>query len=402
MSTADAAADIVARIQPDLVALRRHLHQIPELGLHLPLTQQAVLEALAGLDIEITTGEGLSSVVGVIRGRAPLADGEERRVVLLRGDMDALPVREEVDVAYRSRHEGRMHACGHDLHVAGLVGAARILCERVEELRSDVVLMFQPAEEGPGGAAPMIAEGLLDAAGRRVDVAYALHVVAAQYPLGTWFSRPGPLMASADHATVRVIGEGGHGSAPHRSKDPIPVACEMVLALQTRVTRAIDIFDPVVVTVGKFVAGTKDNIIPDEAVFETTIRAFSPQARAAIETEIRRTVAGIAQGHGVDVEIDFVPWYPVTVNDAAEYDFTRETIVDLFGADRYTLFPEPEAGSEDFAFVAEEVPSCYVFISAAVGDWENAPDNHSPRAAFDDSVLGDCALLLAELALRRF
>ena len=152
MSAADAAnpaidpADIAARIEPDLVALRRHLHQIPELGLDLPLTQQAVLEALAGLDIEITTGEGLSSVVGVIRGRAPLEDGAERRVVLLRGDMDALPVREEVDVAYRSRHEGQMHACGHDLHVAGLVGAARILCERVEELLQDAGIIRNRAK----------------------------------------------------------------------------------------------------------------------------------------------------------------------------------------------------------------------------------------------------------------
>ncbi|NLJ53427.1 MAG: amidohydrolase [Intrasporangiaceae bacterium] len=402
MTGAGGAEVVARRIHPELVSLRRKLHAHPELGLDLPLTQRAVLDALEGLDIEITLGEGLSSVVGVIRGRAPLPEGEQRPVVLLRGDMDALPVVEEVDVPYAARN-GLMHACGHDLHVAALVGAARILVESADRLTSDVVLMFQPGEEGPGGAAPMIEEGLLDVAGRRVDAAYALHVVSAQYPRGVWFSRPGPLMASADGVTVRVLGEGGHGSAPHRSKDPIPAACEMVLALQTRVTRAFDIFDPVVLTVGRFAAGTKDNIIPDEAEFAVTVRAFSSEARARAEQEIRQVVEGIAAAHGLGVEIDYESGYPVTVNDDSEYEFTRRTIVDLFGAERYELFPDPEAGAEDMSFVLNEVPGCYVFISACASDDPgSAPDNHSPRAAFDDSVLGDCALLLAELALRRF
>ena len=402
MTGAGGAEVVARRIHPELVSLRRKLHAHPELGLDLPLTQRAVLDALEGLDIEITLGEGLSSVVGVIRGRAPLPEGEQRPVVLLRGDMDALPVVEEVDVPYAARN-GLMHACGHDLHVAALVGAAQILVESADRLTSDVVLMFQPGEEGPGGAAPMIEEGLLDVAGRRVDAAYALHVVSAQYPRGVWFSRPGPLMASADGVTVRVLGEGGHGAAPQRSKDPIPAACERVLALQTRVTRAFDIFDPVVLTVGRFAAGTKDNIIPDEAEFAVTVRAFSSEARARAEQEIRQVVEGIAAAHGLGVEIDYESGYPVTVNDDSEYEFTRRTIVDLFGAERYERFPDPEAGAEDMSFVLNEVPGCYVFISACASDDPgSAPDNHSPRAAFDDSVRGDCALLLAELALRRF
>lgn len=402
MTPVGGSAELAQRIHPDLVSLRRRLHANPEVGLDLPQTQRMILDALEGLDIEITLGESLSSVVGVIRGRAPLPEGQERPVVLLRGDMDALPVIEEVDVPYAATN-GLMHACGHDLHVAALVGAARILVAAADRLTSDVVLMFQPGEEGPGGAQPMIEEGLLDAAGRRVDAAYALHVVSAQYPRGVWFSRPGTLMASADAVTVRVLGEGGHGSAPHRSRDPIPAACEMVLALQTRVTRALHIFDPVVVTVGRFTAGTKENIIPDVAEFAATIRAFSPEARARVEAEIRQAVEGIAAAHGLGVEVDYVPGYPVTVNDPAEYEFTRDTIIDLFGADRYELYPEPEAGAEDMSFVLEQVPGCYVFISACMSeDPDSAPDNHSPRAAFDDAVLGDSALLLAELALRRF
>jgi hippurate hydrolase len=401
--------ELAAALGPDLIALRRRLHRIPELGLALPLTQQAVLEALAGLDLEITLGESLSSVVAVLRGRGGARGAEagpagkaERPVVLLRGDMDALPVTEDLPLDFVSEHIGLMHACGHDLHVAGLVGAARILHELRDELEGDVVFMFQPGEEGPGGAKPMIDEGLLEAAGRRVDAAYALHVFSSEHPLGTWFGRPGPLMAAADEIKVRVVGEGGHGSQPFRAKDPIPVACEIVVALQTLVTRQFDVFDPVVITVGKFVGGTKDNIIPDDAVFEATLRSLSEPARAEMARKIEQLATGLAQAHGLRAEIEYLPGYPVTVNDEAEYAFAKDTIVDVFGADRYVHQRDPEMGAEDFAFVGQEVPSAYVNLSACPApDHASAPDNHSPRADFDDSVVPDGAALLAELALRR-
>lgn len=393
--------DLASSIGPELIALRRRLHQVPEIGMDLPLTQRAVLEALDGLDLEITLGRELSSVVAVLRGRGG-DTAATRPVVLLRGDMDALPVTEDLPLDYVSRHVGAMHACGHDLHVAGLVGAARILHELRDELEGDVVFMFQPGEEGPGGAEPMIAEGLLDVAGRRVDAAYALHVYSSEQPLGMWFGRPGPLMAAADEVYVRVVGEGGHGSAPSRAKDPIPVACEIVVALQTLVTRGFDVFDPVVITVGKFVGGTKDNIIPDDAVFEMTVRSLSARSRAAVSERIERLASGIAEAHGLTVEVTKLPGYPVTVNDEAEYAFAKDTLVDLFGADRYTHQRDPEMGAEDFAFVGELVPSAYLNLSACpVADHDAAPDNHSPRADFDDSVIPDGAALLAELALRR-
>jgi amidohydrolase len=322
--------------------------------------------------------------------------------VLLRGDMDALPVTEDLPLEYVSGHEGLMHACGHDLHMAGLVGAARILHELRDELQGDVVFMFQPGEEGPGGARPMIDEGLLDAAGRRVDAAYALHVYSSEHPLGTWFGRPGPLMAAADEVLVRVVGAGGHGSQPFRAKDPIPVACEMVVALQTLVTRQFNVFDPVVITVGKFVGGTKDNIIPDDAVFEATVRSLSEEARTDVSRRIERLAVQIAAAHGLTAEVTHLPGYPVTVNDETEYAFAKATIVDLFGADRYTHQRDPEMGSEDFSFVGQRVPSAYVNLSACRAvDFGAAPDNHSPRADFDDSVVPDGAALLAELARRR-
>ena len=393
--------EIAQSIAADLVTLRRQLHQVPEIGLNLPQTQAIVLEALDGLGLEVTTGRALSSVVAVLRGGA-VPDGAPRPSVLLRGDMDALPVTEEVDVDYRSTN-GAMHACGHDLHVAAVVGAARILVQRRDELAGDVVLMFQPGEEGPGGAAAMIEEGLLEASGTPVSAAYTLHVFSAEHSLGTWFGRPGPQMAAADEMTVRVIGQGGHGSQPHRASDPIPAACEMVLALQTRVTRGFDVFDPVVVTVGRFAAGTKDNIIPDDAVFEGTVRTLSTAARTQAIADIERACRGIAHAHGLEVEVTWASGaYPVTVNDETEFDLARDTVVDLFGADRWVDMTNPELGSEDMAVVFEHVPGAYLNLSAcATGDPELADDNHSPRAAFDDSVLPDAAAYLAEVALRR-
>lgn len=391
---------LVAEHAEHLVALRRELHQIPEIGLHLPLTQAVVLRELADLDVKVRTGEGLSSVVAVVRGRAG-GDGP-RRAVLLRGDMDALPVTEEVDVPYRSRHEGVMHACGHDLHTAALIGTARVLCAARDELAGDVVLMFQPAEEGPGGAQPMLAEGLLDAAGSPVVAAYAMHVVSSEYPLGHWFARPAEMMAAADTVEITVTGAGGHGSQPHRSVDPVPGLCEVVLALHTMVTRTFDPFHSVVLTVGRLAAGTKDNIIPDSGSLSATLRTFTEDDRRTAMAAIDRVARGVAAAHGLTAEVTFHEGYPATVNDVAEYERGRQAVVDLFGADRFTERPNPEMGSEDMAFVLQQVPGAYFFVGACpAADPEHAPDNHSPRAAFDDSVVPDAAAWLAEMALRR-
>lgn len=397
--------DIAEELRPELVALRRELHQIPEIGLHLPLTQQKVLDALADLDLEVTTGEGLSSVVAVLRGGAPAPEGraDRRPVVLLRGDMDGLPVTEDLaHLDYQSTHRGQMHACGHDLHTAALVGAARILDRMRDELAGDVVLMFQPAEEGPGGAEPMLAEGLLAAAGRPVDAAYAMHVSSAEYPLRQWFSRPGPLMAAADTVHLEVTGKGGHGSQPHFSLDPVPVLCEIVLALQTMTTRSFDPFDTVVLTVGRIAAGTKDNIIGDTGDLSATLRTFRPETRALALANIERVAHHVASAHGLTARVWTTEAYPATINDEAEYELARQAAVDLFGANQYVDRPNPEMGSEDMSFVLNEVPGAYFFVSACPAeDYVNAPTNHSPRAEFDDVVVPDAAAWYAEVALRR-
>jgi hippurate hydrolase len=296
-----------------------------------------------------------------------------------------------------------MHACGHDLHTSMLAGAARILAAHRDDLRGDVVFMFQPGEEGYDGAGHMLAEGVLDAAGRRPDAAFAVHVMSNLTTRGAVATRPGPIMAASDGLFVTVLGAGGHGSAPHAAKDPVPVACEMVLALQTAMTRQVDPFAPAVLTVGRFHAGTQRNIIPDTASFEATVRTFDPAVQAVVSDLSRRVCEGIAAAHGVEVEIRYEHEYPVTVNDAAQTGFAVDVARQLFGAHGAISMPNPVTGSEDFSRVIAEVPGAMLFLGALVDDRDpaSAPSNHSPRAAFDDRVLPLGAGLLAELATRR-
>jgi amidohydrolase len=385
----------------ELSDLRHRLHAEPELGLALPRTQEKVLAALDGLPLEITTGTSTTSVTAVLRGGAAL-DGE-RRTVLLRGDMDALPVAEEVDVPFRSAIPGVMHACGHDLHTAMLVGAAHVLAARREELPGDVVLMFQPGEEGFDGARYMIEEGVLDAAGTRPTAAYALHVMSNLTPRGMIASRPGPLMAASDGVFVTVKGRGGHGSTPHVTRDPIAAACEMVTSLQVAMTRTMDAFAPHVLTIGSFHGGTKRNIIPEIVTFEATVRTFDRAVRATLADTVRRVCEGVAAAHGVEVEVRYEEEYPVTVNDQAEAAFALGVAEDLFGAGAAVRMPNPITGSEDFSRVLAEVPGAMLFLGALVDgrDPLTAPSNHSPQAAFDDSVLPQGAALYATLAARR-
>jgi hippurate hydrolase len=383
----------------DLTELRHRLHREPEIGLDLPRTQEKVLDALDGLPIDVSTGEALSSVVGVLRGERP------GPTVLLRGDMDALPVHEEVDVSFRSDVDGAMHACGHDLHTSMLVGAARILAARRADLAGNVVFMFQPGEEGWDGAGRMLDEGLLDAAGdgNRPSAAYAIHVFSAPWPRGQFVCRPGPLLAASDALFVTVKGRGGHGSAPHRALDPVPAACAMVTALEVMLSRRVDPFEVAVLTVGSFHAGTRRNVIPDTATFEATIRTFDGSVRETVRRSCIEVCEGIAAAHGLEVDARFEGEYPTTINDDAEAGFVGEVVADMFGADRYTELPRPITGSEDFSRVIAAVPGAMVFLGATVGDQDpvTAPYNHSPQAGFDDSVIADGTALYAELALRR-
>jgi amidohydrolase len=389
--------DDALALAPELSELRHWLHREPEIGLDLPRTQAKVLAALDGLPVEITLGRALSSVTAVLRGAHP------GRTVLLRGDMDALPVTERTGLPYASEVDGAMHACGHDLHTTMLAGAARLLCARRGDLTGNVIFMFQPGEEGCAGAKHMIEEGMLDAAGERPAAAYALHVMSAELPLGVITSRPGPVLAAADKLEVTVHGRGGHAATPHHAADPIPAACEMVTALQTFATRRFDVFDPVVITVGSFHAGTADNIIPDEARFLATIRSFSAEARARVRDGSARMIREIAEAHGLTATTDYLDGYPVTMADQAEAAFAEHAAAALFGRERFDPQKFPMTGSEDFSFVLERVPGAFMFVGACPPDRvpATAPFNHSAEAVFDDAVLSDGTALYAELALRR-
>src|SRR5580693_7332733 len=393
---AEVHQDAVA-ISGELAELRHAIHREPEIGLDLPLTQAKVLAALDGLPLEVTRGQQLSSVTAVLSG------GEPGATVLLRGDMAAPPVTERTGLPYASLIDGALHACGHDLHTAMLAGAARLLSARQAELAGNVVFMFQPGEEGPGGGRIMVEEGVLDAAGERPVAAYALHVASSLLPLGLVASRAGTVMAAADTLHVTVHGRGGHGSQPHRAADPVPAACEIVLALQSMVTRQFDVFDPIVVTVGTFHAGTADNVIPDDAQFVATIRSFSPEARAAVQAAAPRLARDIASAHGLTATAEFRDGYPVTVNDAEELAFAEQTVADVLGDGRYVAAPDPLTGSEDFSYVLEQVPGAFLMLGACppASDPFSAPFNHSAEAIFDDDVLPDGTALYAELALRR-
>lgn len=387
-------------LEPDLIALRHEFHQSPEVGLHLPATQARLLRELEGLPLEVSLGEQVTSIVAVLRGRGECA--REPRAVLLRGDMDGLPVTEATGLDWASTN-GAMHACGHDLHMTMLVGAVKALCAQVDELPGDVVFMFQPGEEGCDGASYMITEGVLDAAGRPLDAAYALHVWSSgQEPCGTFTTKPGAIMASSDIAHVRITGRGGHGSAPHLAADPVPAMAEMITATHAMVTRRFDVFDPVVVTVGQAHAGTIANVIPETASFDATLRAFSTRARDRVFRLIPEVMAGIASAHGLGAEVTFTEQYPVTVNHDAETDWVAGVVEDLFGADAHVRWTTPLTAAEDFSRVLQAVPGSFIGLQACPPELDHttAPFNHSAYARFDDSVLMRGALLLAELASR--
>ncbi len=395
MTRSEALRSDAQAMSDELRQLRHQLHRRPEIGLHLPRTQETVLAALDGLGLEVSTGTELSSVTAVLRG------GQPGPAVLLRGDMDALPVQEETGLDYSSEVDGVMHACGHDLHTAMLVGAARLLSAHRDSLAGDVVFMFQPGEEGWDGAGYMLREGVLDAAGSRVTSAYGMHVMSSATPRGQFTTRPGTLMAASDELRVTVRGSGGHGSAPHLARDPITVAAQLVGDLQTMVTRRFNVFDPVVLTIGTFHAGTKRNIIPDQAEFSATVRSFSAEARELMRTASVQLCESVAAAYGLEVDAEYLEEYPVTVNAPDHAAFAADVALEVFGDDRYAPQAYPQAGSEDFSRVLAEVPGAYLFLGASPGeDHETAPNNHSPRAQFTDSVLADGTLLHAELAVR--
>jgi amidohydrolase len=393
------AADLLSAAYNDAdrtIDLRRRLHRRPEIGLQLPQTQATVLDAFAGLPIEVTTGKSTSSVVGVLRGARP------GPTYLLRADMDALQVHEDTGLPFASEIPGAMHACGHDTHVAMLLGAARLLAERRDLLAGQVVFMLQPGEEGLHGARYMLEEGLLDVVPEApVSGAFALHTIS-NLPSGSVNVRPGPMMAAADQWRMTVRGRGGHASMPHTAADPVPVAAEIVLALQSMVTRRVDVFDPAVVTVAHITAGSRDNVIPEIAFLEGTIRTLSAERRRDVVAAVERVATHVAAAHEMTLVFEHIAGYPVTVNDAGVAAQVLETAAALLGERATALMPAPVMGAEDFSYVLEQVPGAMAFLGACPPgvEPETAPANHSNLVVFDEEPLPAGVALYASMALQ--
>ncbi len=365
---------------PEAVSLRRRIHAEPELGLDLPVTQTTILDGLSELDLEVRTGTEVSSVVATMVGEA------EGPTILLRADMDALPMPEDSGVDFASRREGVMHACGHDAHVAMLVGAARLLHQRRRDLRGTVKFLFQPGEEGHHGARHCLEEGLLS--DPTVDAGFALHITP-NLTSGSLATRPGPFMAAADTLDIEIEGRGGHASSPHLSTDPIPVAAELVLALQSFVTRSVDAFDPAVLTIARLNAGTTGNVIPERAEIEGTLRTVSEKTRDLVHDGIHRVAHHVAAAHGCEADVTITRGYPVTVNDEGFVAFARGVLHELIGPDSVTDMKAPVMGAEDWSYVLQQVPGCMAFLGVCPPDVTpaRAPACHSNRMRLDEDAM---------------
>lgn len=384
------------------IAMRRRLHEWPELGNDLPRTRDEVLASIEDLPVDVTLHETTSGVTALLEGTRP------GPTILLRGDMDALPMPEDTGLEFSSRVDGCMHACGHDTHTAMLASAARVLAERRDEIAGRVLFMFQPGEEGHHGAKHMLDEGLLDVPAMsdgsesKVEGAFAIHTTSA-LPTGWVSTRSGAVMASADVLRITVTGRGGHASEPHRALDPIPVACEIVTALNLMITRSIDVFDPAVLTVGRIHAGTTNNVIPETAMIEGTIRAVSESTRSKVHDGVKRVAEGIAAAHGCDVEATIDYGYPVTTNDDRFADFALGLAREVAGHRSTVELPHPVMGAEDFSYLLNEVPGSMVFLGATPlsMDLSKAAPNHSNRVYFEESAMQTGIALYAATALRK-
>ncbi|MCB2076236.1 MAG: amidohydrolase [Novosphingobium sp.] len=378
-------------ISGELVTLRRAIHAEPELGLHTPKTRDKVRMALAHLPLEWREGPSTTGLVAILKGGAG-----KGRSVLLRGDMDALPMPEETGLDFASTIPGVMHACGHDAHTAMLVGAAELLAKRANSLKGEVRFMFQPGEEGHHGARYMLEDGLLDPL---PDAAFALHVFP-NAPHGLIGGRTGPLLAAADQFRITIAGKGGHASLPHETLDPVPVACEVVTALQAMVTRKFSAFDPVVLTVARISGGTTFNVIPDKAEIEGTMRSLSPENRERLRDQLQVLTAGIAGAHGLTADIQVIEGFPVTICDERAVDLGERVTRDLLGPDAFLRLDNPIMGAEDFAYVLEKVPGAMFFlgVSHEGEDWTQCCGIHSTKMMVDETAMPLGAAALAGYA----
>ena len=382
----------------DTIALRRAIHAEPEIGNDCPKTTAKLKAALAGLPLEIHDSRSTTGFVAILRGGRS-GQGSNMRTVLLRGDMDALPMSEETGLDFASTIPGAMHACGHDAHSAMLVGAAKALCARKDAIPGTIVFMFQPGEEGHHGARCMIEDGLLDIA--RPEAAFALHI-SPNAPAGVFVGKEGPLLASTDTVLATINGKGGHAAMPHDAIDPIPVACEIVGAFQSFIARRIPVADPAVLTITQIHAGSSHNIIPDQVKLMGTLRTLSESTRATMRAAFHRITTDIASAHGCTAETDIDEGYPVTFCDPRATEMMRGIAGELSGEHGWSQMPAPMMGGEDFSYVLREVPGAMAFIGVAApeSDHRTNPPLHNTRMTIDERLMAKGIAMHCSLAAR--
>ena len=372
-----------------MINLRETIHMYPEDGFSEFTTSKIIIEELEKLGIKVQKNVAKTGVVGLIEGKYP------GKTVLLRADMDALKIQEQADVEYKSKIDGMMHACGHDGHVAGLLGAAMILNELKDNLHGNVKLVFQPAEERDGGALPMIEEGVLE--NPKVDAAFAAHLWGYLNE-GEVHLKEGPMMASPDIFNIKVIGKGGHGAVPQESIDPIVITCQIVNSLQTIVSRKINPLDPVVITCGRIQGGDCHNVIPNEVELEGTIRTFNEETRNWVPKVMEDLIRGITTSQGAAYEFKYEPKYPALINDKYMTSFAKESLKKVVGEENVFDLKEPNMGGEDFAYFAQKVPSAFIFVGIANNKIEPVI-HHNPYFKWDSKNVGILAQGLSQIAI---
>ena len=372
-----------------MINLRETIHMYPEDGFSEFTTSKIIIEELEKLGIKVQKNVAKTGVVGLIEGKY------QGKTVLLRADMDALKIQEQADVEYKSKIDGMMHACGHDGHVAGLLGAAMILNELKDNLHGNVKLVFQPAEERDGGALPMIEEGVLE--NPKVDAAFAAHLWGYLNE-GEVHLKEGPMMASPDIFNIKVIGKGGHGAAPQESIDPIVITCQIVNSLQTIVSRKINPLDPVVITCGRIQGGDCHNVIPNEVELEGTIRTFNEETRNWVPKVMEDLIRGITTSQGAAYEFKYEPKYPALINDKYMTSFAKESLKKVVGEENVFDLKEPNMGGEDFAYFAQKVPSAFIFVGIANNKSEPVI-HHNPYFKWDSKNVGILAQSLSQIAI---
>jgi amidohydrolase len=373
---------LINEVYPPLIALRHRLHTIPELGYQEFKTAQAIRDELTRLKIHHVSGVPTAETATI----AWVGD-TSKPCVALRADIDALPIVENTRLPYASTHDGRMHACGHDGHIATLMGAASVIKSIANELPVCVKFIFQPAEEGGGGADRLVRAGVLDGRiGPKVAAVFGLHGWPG-LPVGMVSTKPGPLLAAVDTFVIEFVGQGCHGAFPHTGRDPIVTACEAVLNLQQTISRDLDPTEPAVFTVGKFHAGTANNVIPDKAILEGTVRTLNEPTRKLMESTIRRRLDAIAAAGACKVNLTYTRGYPPTVNDPWMADYVQQIAHKTFGAEQFLPAARPAMGGEDFAYYLEKVPGCFFLIGVCPPGCESYPSLHNDCFDFTDAAM---------------